>query len=137
MQKSDRPSARIGYATSAAGDGIAYARLVEGNRARTLCARFRIRGGTGDDEREAAFAAVCAIAPLLRKHVAEINLHVDDPRLAADLTQHCDLPVPLFLSYVRARCALNAFGSAHLTVAAGPNDLAARARAEVSLLVAA
>ena len=126
----------MGYAADADGFGIAYARLVCGTRSRVLRAQFRTERRE-EDQRAAGFAALVAISPLLRKYASEIELQVDDAALIADLTEHRELPVTLLLAYVHARCALNAFGSARLVASTGPNDLTARAQAEVSMRIAA
>ncbi len=138
METRKRQSARVGYATNDDGAGIVYARIVENGRARILRAAFRLsKSDNGGDPRAAGFAALCAIAPLLRRHAADVDVLVDDVHVAENLTHHSELPAGLLLAYVGARCALNTLRSARLLVAAGPNDLAARARAEVSLRIAA
>lgn len=130
-----RSSVRLGYAADAAGYGIVYARVGSRNP-RILRAQFRASVGD-DDRRDVGFAAVRAIAPALRKHLTEVELHVDDAGLIADLTQRRELPVTLLLPYVRARCALNSFKACELAESTGPNDLTARALAEVSIRIAA
>lgn len=131
-----KASVRLGYAADAAGNGIVYARV--GNRnPRILRAKFRAPA-SDDDRRNVGFAAVRAIAPALRKqHLTDVELQVDDAGLIADLTQRRELPATLLLPYVRARCALNSFKACELAESTGPNDLAARALAEVSMRIAA
>jgi hypothetical protein len=132
-----RPRCGIGYAADERGRGVVYARLHTPRGARIFRAGFRVERCPGLGEREVGFAALSTIAPLIRKHVGEIAFDIDDADLVEDLTQRRDLPVPLMLPYIRARCALNAFESYALKSAAASNDLAARALAEVSLLAAA
>lgn len=126
MGATHRTIARIGYAADAAGDGIVYARIT-GSKPRILRARFRGEG----------LSAVAAIAPLVRKHSEAVELQLDDEALVETLVQRRELPGGMLLPYVRARCALNTFSSLRLTRGMGPNDLAARALAEVSLRLAA
>lgn len=105
---------------------------------RILRSLFDVERSPGLGGREVGYAALAAIAPLVRKHASEIVFEVDDSELVMDLTQRRELPVPLMLPYVRARCALNSFASYTFTLeAATQNDLEARALAEVSLHVAA
>ncbi|HTX60010.1 MAG TPA: hypothetical protein VMH02_10085 [Verrucomicrobiae bacterium] len=102
-----------------------------------LRAAFRASPGAEHEPRDVGFAAVRAIAPALRKQIGEMQLQLDDAGLIADLTQRRELPNGLLIPYVRARCALNSFKCCELVQSDGPNDLAARARAEVSLRLAA
>ncbi len=132
-----RPICGIGYAADDRGRGVVYARLRAAGGERVLRSGFRVERCPGLGEREVGYAALAAIAPRIRKRFAEIGFEIDDAELVEDLTQRRDLPVPLMLPYIRARCALNAFESYTLKRTAGPSDLTARALAEVSLLIAA
>ncbi len=136
MQAESGKASRIGYAVDGDGRGVVYARVGGRRQEQVLRAAFRLEQGTANGRR-AGFAALCAIAPSLRKYASEIDLVLDDAELVADLTQRRELPVDLMLSYVRARCALNAFKAIRLRASAAPNDLAARALAEVSMRIAA
>jgi len=135
MERVRKRASRIGYAVGGDGRGVVYARMGDGH-GQVLRAPFRLeqRAVSG---REAGFAALCAIVPSLRKHASELDLILDDAELVADLTLHRELPVDLMLPYVRARCALNAFKAVRLRASTAPNDLAARALAEVSMRIAA
>lgn len=127
---------RLGYAADAAGRGVVYARL-NGRQPKIARAGFRVSPSGDDERREVGFAAVRAIVPVLRKQLSEVEIQLDDATIVADLNEHRELPASLFLPYVRARCALNAFKACAVVRGEGPNDLAARALAEVSLRVAA
>lgn len=118
--------ARIGYAADAAGCGVVYARIGQ-QKPRVVRAQFR----------GSALNAIAAIAPLVRKHNEVVELQLDDEVVVEALNQRRELPGALLMPYIRARCALNTFRSCHVTTGKGPNDLAARARAEVSIRVAA
>lgn len=131
-----RPAyATIGYAADEQGRGIVYARLSAEGKVRVLRAGFSSPGA--GDARAAGFAALSSMIPRLRKMAENIELAIDDAELVDDLNARRELPVPLMLPYVRTRCALNAFTSCRLTATRAPSDLAARARAEVSTLIAA
>ncbi len=128
-------SATIGYAADERGRGIVYARLRVDGKVRVL--RRGFHGVRTDDARAAGFAALAAIVPGLRRISDTIELAIDDADLVADLNARRELPVSLMLPYVRIRCALNSFESCRVTATRAPSDLAARARAEVSTLIAA
>jgi hypothetical protein len=66
-------------------------------------------------------------------------MRVDDCEIALDLEQHRSVPQPLMLPYVVLHCALNRFREARVIAVEDEmvRDLTARARAEVSLGVAA
>ncbi len=128
--------ATIGYAADKRGRGVVYARLTVDRRQLVLRAGFSSERREGDS-RAAGFAAIAEIAPRLRKIVDHVDLAIDDVELVADLNTRRELPVSLMLPYVRARCALNAFKECRLTATRAPSDLGARARAEVSTLIAA
>ncbi|HEY9086395.1 MAG TPA: hypothetical protein VIN40_10750 [Candidatus Tyrphobacter sp.] len=132
-----RPICEIGYAADDRGRGVVYARVRRRGGERVLRLAFRIERCPGLGDREVGYAALSAIAPLIRKQVAEIVFEVGDADLVDDLTRRRDLPVPLMLPYIRARCALNAFESYALKSGADANDLAARALAEVTIRIAA
>lgn len=126
MGETEKAIARIGYAADSGGRGIVYARI---GRRKPRVVRTRFHGN--------GLGAVAAIAPLIRKQVDAIELQLDDEVLVETLTQRRDVPGGMLMAYVRARCALNAFRGCRLTTGKGPNDLTARARAEVSLRLAA
>lgn len=136
MDTSRGATARVGFAVDRSGHGIVYARLVADGRMSVLRASFRVQPDS-ESALRSGFAAIAAIGLHLRKRTDCLELQVDDAALVAALTQHGELPVALLLPYVRARCALNAFAGCRVRVSTGPNDLAARALAEVSMRVAA
>jgi hypothetical protein len=133
MKRGAKVSVQIGYAVGGGSRGVVYARIM-GDRPTVLRADFcaealeALAGG---------FAAIRAMAPLVRKHAADVDIQLDDAELLADLTQQRELQPGRLLGYVRARCALNTFASWRVSECAGCDDLKARALAEVSMRVAA
>ncbi len=135
MGAPEASSARVGYAVDEVGDGVVYARLVEPNgRTRVLKSPFHAAAA---DDRATGLAALTAITPRILRCTTAVDVYLDDRELIADLTEHRELPVGALLPYVRARCALNMFKACRLREAPGPNDLTARALAEVSMRIAA
>jgi len=132
--------ATIGFAASEHG-GAAYA-FIGGSPQRPgalVRVAFPCRPLAALLGRDVAYAAVAAVAEeLLRRGVHSVEFRVDDATLPLDLSERRSVPAALIVPYVTLRCTLNRFARA--TVAsAGPvaRDLTARARAEVSLHVAA
>jgi hypothetical protein len=127
--------AGVGWAADTRGNGVAYARI-GGSAEHLLRVPFRV-GRTAPAERAAGYAALTAVARALRaRGVGRVRFGLDDPALLCDLTGRGSVPEGLVLPYVRLRCALNQFGEVAFQLAV-PGDLAARARAEVALHVAA
>jgi hypothetical protein len=127
----------IGYATNPGGSGIVYARVrgVVGDQ--LLRVPFRVGRTSSLPDREAGYAALTAVARALHGWgVGRVRFALDDPALIDDLTAHRDLPPAIVLPYVRLRCALNQLDDVTFERAT-ESDLAARARAEVTLTVAA
>ena len=133
------PDITIGYAVGHDGAGVAYARLSNGN-GEPLRVGFTVRPLAGCDDRESAYGAAEAVAVALRKrgHRAA-TLRIDDPRLVADLAGAGTVPPALAMRSIALRCALNALGNAKVVAAQATQvaDLEARARAEVTLRIAA
>ncbi len=129
-------SVRLGYAAGEQGRGVVYARILQADAVSVVRATFRIEAKHSHDSLVLGLEAVGAIAPALRKRVRAVDLHVEDG-LASALTGRREIPAQLFLAYVRARCALNAFARCTVRQGEGERDLVARAIAEVSLRVAA
>ncbi|MDQ6929411.1 MAG: hypothetical protein M3126_01925 [Candidatus Eremiobacteraeota bacterium] len=131
--------ATVGFAADEHGRGIAYAALAAGSKARSLRIPFTVRRYPALLEREVGYAAMTAVA----ERVAEmgchrVKFHVADERLVDDIAGRRDVPMPLAIEYVRLGCALNRFAEYQLAPDGGPaDDLTARARAEVTLNVAA
>ena len=129
--------ATIGYAADERGSGVAYVRAVSGDGEQLLRVPFRLARVTAMEGRDVGYAALTAVAGALRRWGAgRSRLILEDARLVADLESYGELPAPIVLPYVRARCALNALDARAIEL--GPeSDLTQRARAEVALRVAA
>lgn len=131
-------SAAIGFAAGAKGNGVAYVRLGV-TASRVLRVPFEVKRYAGLSGREVGYAALTAVGAVLRRRgICNVQLRIDDERLAGDLLEHRDVPAPLTLAYVRLRCALNQLGEyAVAPAAASDADLTARARADVAMHAAA
>lgn len=128
----------LGYAADAAGEGIVYARLRSNAGERLVRAVFRVKRFAGLGEREVGYAALAAVAQLLiERRYERVEFALADTGLVDDLEHHRDVPPPLVLPYVRLRCSLNRFAKAGISMNAGHEDLAQRARSEVALRTAA
>jgi hypothetical protein len=132
--------AATGFAADAQGNGVAYARLLLGDAAtpRVLRVPFTVKRYPALLEREVGYAAIAAVAAVLRRRgIERVRFTLDDARLVEDLREHRDVPSALTLAYVRLRCALNQFKEYDLAASSGESDLTARARSEVAMHVAA
>ncbi|HUA09633.1 MAG TPA: hypothetical protein VMA98_10185 [Candidatus Acidoferrales bacterium] len=128
---------QLGYAADRLGEGIAYARLTTRAGERLVRVAFRVQRFEGLCGREIAYAALTAVATMLRERGLErASFALSDADLVADCNEHRDVPPPLVLPYVRLGCALNRFAAYALRVNGDP-DLEARARAELVLHSAA
>ena len=129
--------AKVGFAADEHGCGVAYVALTSGQKEKSVRIPFKVRRYPALLDREVGFAAMTAVA----EHVASmgcrrVNFRVADDRVVEDFCERRDVPMPLAIEYVRMGCALNRFAEFHLE-AASADDLTARARAEVTLHVAA
>ncbi|HZY95526.1 MAG TPA: hypothetical protein VFE35_00330 [Candidatus Cybelea sp.] len=129
--------ATIGYAAGALGSGIVYARLTSARSRHLLRVAFRVPDISRRPDRATGYAALTAVARVLRKRSAsQISFVLSDPLLVEEITGRHELPDGLVLPYVGLRCVLNALPS--FSVRAGPtDDLTQRARAEAALNLAA
>lgn len=128
---------QLGYAADGLGEGVAYARLTTRTGERLVRVAFRVQRFEGLGGRETGYAALTAVATMLRaRGVERAWFGLDDADLVADCNEHRDVPPPLVLPYVRLRCALNRF-ALYALGAGGDPDLQARARAELVLHTAA
>ncbi len=128
---------QLGYAADRLGAGVAYARLTTRTGERLVRVAFRVQRFEGLSGREIGYAALTAVATMLRERgIERASFGLADPDLVADCNAHRDVPPPLVLPYVRLRCALNRF-AAYILNAGGDPDLEARARAELVLHTAA
>ena len=131
-------SVSIGFAADGQGSGVAYARFEDTQAPRVLRVAFRVKRYAGLRGREIGYAALQAVAEVLRRRkVGAVRFRVEDGALAGDLAEHREVPPALTLSYVRLRCALNQFQSYDVAHTPSESDLTARARSELALHVAA
>lgn len=129
--------AQLGYAADRHGAGVAYARLTTRAGERLVRVAFRVQRCDGLDGREVAYAALTAVAAMLRgRGIERAAFTLRDADLVADCTEHRKVPPPLVLPYVRLGCALNRFAAYDIRVGSDP-DLDARAHAEAVLHSAA
>jgi hypothetical protein len=131
----------VGFAATATGEGVAYAALGRaGHDVAFVRVGFRCRSLPALLGRDVGYAALRAVvAELIRRRVRPVEIRVSDATLADDLACRRDLPAALVVPYVTLRCALNRLPGAAVvpSVERTVDDLTARARAEVSLNVAA
>lgn len=140
MRKEQQGSIEVllGHAADPVGNGVAYARLRSIQGERLVRVPFRVQRFAGLDGREVGYAALNAIASLIRERgVERATFVLNDGQLVADLEEHRDVPPPIVLPYVRLRCTLNRFASHTLRVSTDGDDLAQRAKAEVAFHQAA
>jgi len=131
-------NAAVGYAADDAGNGVAYARIML-QAPRVLRVAFRVQRQPALLDREVGYAALTAVCETLRRRgVERVRFLIDDAQLRADLRKRDNVPPALALPYVRLGCALNQFRRYEIgAMPASDADLAARARSEVALHVAA
>jgi len=130
----------IGFAANAEGQGLAYAALRSDGREQVERVPFALRPAPALLGRDIAYVAVEAVAAeLATRGIEGVRLLIDEPPLLGDFHERRALPAALSLPYIALRCRLNGFREARLgpADAAVVRDLSARARAEISLLVAA
>ena len=128
---------QLGFAADRLGEGVAYARLTTRAGERLVRVAFRVARFDGLGGREIGYAALTAVAAMLRERGLErASFGLADGELVADCNEHRNVPPPLVLPYVRLRCALNRF-AAYAVCTGGDDDLEARARAELVLHSAA
>jgi hypothetical protein len=138
----------VGYAADEGGRGVVYAKMWSSTQARSLTSGSEpiVRVGFRTDVRpalrgrEVAYAAVEAAArELLVAGVTTVEVRVADAQLASDLAERRSVPADLAIPYIALRCVLNRFASFSVVACddGTARDLTARARADVSLHVAA
>jgi GNAT superfamily N-acetyltransferase len=129
----------VGFAASSAGEGVAYARLLAPAPDPVLRTPFRLAVQPALRGRDVSYAALRAVAADVRaRGIARVQFHLDDEWLLLDLNERRALPQALVLPYVALRCELNRLHEVSIVSdEASVRDLAARARAEVCLNVAA
>lgn len=131
--------ATVGFAADEAGFGIAYATLASGRNQKSVRVPFKVRRYPALLDREIGYAALTAVADKVAElGCKRVTFHIPDDRVVSDISERRDVPTPLAIEYVRLGCALNRFTEYHLDVdGSAADDLTARARAEVTLHVAA
>lgn len=131
--------ATVGFAADEAGFGIAYVALASGRNEQSIRVPFKVRRYPALLDREISYAALTTVADKLAEMGCNrVTFRVSDDRVVGDVKEKRDVPAPLAIEYVRLGCALNRFGEYHLDVDGNASDdLTARARAEVTLHVAA
>jgi hypothetical protein len=131
--------ATVGFAADPDGIGISYVRLRGKQTESVVRVPFTVTRYPALLEREVGYAALTAVAVALRgRGVSRVKFFLDDARLKRDLCEHCDVPSAIAMAYVRLRCMLNQFCDYDVAcLAEGESDLAARARSEVAMHVAA
>ncbi|MBV9149043.1 MAG: hypothetical protein JO024_04215 [Candidatus Eremiobacteraeota bacterium] len=131
--------AAVGFAADDFGNGVGYVDLRTPRAQRVARVDFSVQRIPALLGREVGYAALTAVAKRIADSgFEEASFRVADPQLVDDLDGKAEIPPPLTLAYVNLRCQLNRFRLA--TVLAdepAADDLAARARAEVTLHVAA
>ena len=137
-----RPAADIalGFAADGRGTGVAFATIATGTARSTVRLGFRFKPLAALEGKEAGYAAVAALAAHIKaRGFGRIRVRVADAGLAAELSGQRNVGPALGMAYVKTRCALYAFTSARIEAGEAVEiaDLQARARAEVSLTVAA
>jgi hypothetical protein len=130
----------VGYAADERGHGVAYAAINTGSASRIIRLTFTATPLPALDGLEHGYAALAAVgAHLKTRGFGRLRIRIGDERVVADLSGTGSPPKALTMAYVKTRCVLHGLGSVRLE-AAEPvevRDLAARARAEVGLHVAA
>lgn len=129
---------QVGYAADERGEGVAYALL--GESGSPLRVTFRVRRVGGLQGREIGYAALTAVVGALRaRGFRALTLEIAEPVIPLELDGLRPIPPALGMSYVTLRCALNGLTEGRIRAIApdAVADLENRARAEVSLHVAA
>lgn len=126
----------IAYAANMRGDGVAYVMVSGEAEARRIT--FGVQRLPALLGWEIGYAALIAVTAALRADgFRAIRIGIADERIVEDLAQRRPLPQALALLYVQLKCRLNTFARVDVVVRHPSDDLAARARAEVELAVAA
>jgi hypothetical protein len=132
----------IGFAFGDREEGVAYARVLgsrEPEHVQRITVPFRPQPALLG--RDGAYAVLLAVAAELRKQGVRdtVQFEIADEALVRDLADRRPVPAPLAMPYVLLGCALNRFKSASVRLGDAPacRDLTARARADISINVAA
>ena len=131
--------ATVGFAADDFGAGVAYVDLRTSRAQRIARVDFSVRRVPALLGREIGYAALTAVAKRLADAgFQQASFRIADRQLVDDVAGNAEVPPPLALSYVNLRCQLNRFRDAAVAFEdTATEDFAARARAEVTLHVAA
>ena len=131
--------AAVGFAADDFGNGVGYVDLRTPRAQRVARIDFSVRRIPALLGREVGYAALTGVAKRIADSgFEEASFRVSDPQLVDDLDGKAEIPPALALAYVNLRCQLNRFRfAAVLADESAAEDLTARARAEVTLHVAA
>jgi len=130
--------ATVGFAADDFGSGVAYVELRTARAQRVARVDFSVRRIPSLVGREIGYAALTAVAERLADAgFQKASFKVSDSQLVNDLGANSDVAPELSLPYVNLRCQLNRFRVATVIADDAADDLEARARAEVTLHVAA
>jgi hypothetical protein len=122
------------------GVGVAYAVAGNGGRGSAVRVGFSCRPLPALRGRDVSYAALSAVSDELHaRGLHNVTFKIEDEQLALDIASRRTLPSALIMPYVALRCSLNRFAVVHVEGVTGnvARDLAARARAELWLNVAA
>ncbi len=126
----------VGFASDAAGTGIAYAAIATGSGRSVTRLPYGAVPLAAVDGRESGYAALSAVASYLRgRGFTRIRIRTDDAHLVDDLNARGKVPPALAMAYVKTRCLLHGFAVARVERAepVETNELTARARADIAL----
>ena len=140
MNRNRAADVLVGYASDAAGQGLAYAAIATGSGRGAVRIPFTVTPLALFGGRESGYAAIAAVAADLRRRgFSRIRVRTADEDVVRDLSAPRIVPNALAMLYVKARCALNGFATARVERADPLEiaDLETRARAELSLRTAA
>jgi hypothetical protein len=131
--------AAVGFAADDVGNGVGFVDLRTPRAQRVARVDFSVRRIPALLGREIGYAALTAVAKRIADSgFEEASFRLADSQLVDDLDGKTEVPSPLALAYVNLRCQLNRFRLAVvLDDESAAGDLAARARAEVTLHIAA
>ena len=126
----------VGYAADRTGAGVAYAAIATGTGRSVVKVPFGATPMPGLEGREFGYAAIAAVAGYLRtRSFSRVRIRLADELVVDDLNARRNVPPPLAMAYVKARCVLHGFAVARVERGEPieTHDLQTRARAEVAL----
>jgi len=131
--------ATLGFAADDFGAGVAYVDLRTAQAQRLARVDFHVKRIPALLGHEVGYAALTAVAKRLADSgFQDASFKVADSHLVDGLEGRAEVPSALGIAYVNLRCQLNRFRAVRIQADEGAaEDLAARARAEATLHVAA